>query len=181
MIAIMTSDHVDRLLVHAERDIRVADGGRVFGSGEAVRFLFVVREGGVRMLRRQRDGSLLVLQRARPGELVAEASLFAPRYHCEAVADGPTVLARIPKPAVAEQLLADPGWLKAFAAHLAAEVQRTRGRAEVLSLKRVGERVDAWLALNGGAAPDRGRWADWANELAVSPEALYRELARRRS
>jgi CRP-like cAMP-binding protein len=180
MIAIMPPDHVARLLAHAERDVRLADGRRVFGTGEAVRFLFVVREGGVRMLRRQRDGSVLVLQRARPGELVAEASVFAPRYHCEAVAEGPTVLARIPKAAVSEHLLADAGWLGAFAAHLASEVQRTRGRAELLSLKRVGERVDAWLALNGGAAPDRGGWADWANELGVSPEALYRELARRR-
>ena len=180
MIAIMTPDHVTRLLACAERDVRLADGRRVFGSGEGVRFLFVVREGGVRMLRRQRNGSVLVLQRARPGELVAEASLFAPRYHCEAIAEGPTVLARIPKPLVAEHLLADAGWLAAFAAHLASEVQRTRGRAELLSLKRVDERVDAWLALNGGTAPDRGRWGDWANELAVSPEALYRELARRR-
>lgn len=70
--------------------------------------------------------------------------------------------------------------MKSFAAHLAGEVQRTRGRAELLSLKKVGERVDAWLSLNGGVPPDRGRWIDWAGELAVTPEALYRELAKRR-
>jgi hypothetical protein len=81
---------------------------------------------------------------------------------------------------VVDGLLTESRWLQDLAAHLAGEVQRTRGRAELLSLRKVGERVDAWLALNGGVTPDRGQWVDWASELAVSPEALYRELATRR-
>lgn len=181
MIPIMWAEHLSRLLARADRDIPLRDGQRVFGPGEPVRFLFIVREGSVRMLRRQPGGAALVLQRAGPGQLVAEASLFASRYHCEATAAGATLLARIPKTRVVENLLADPAWLGSFAAHLAAEVQRTRGRAELLSLRKVGDRVDAWLSLNGGVTPDRGRWVDWAGELAVSPEALYRELARRRA
>ena len=181
MIAIMSPAHVPGLLARAERDVVLQDGQRVFGAGEPVRFLFVVRSGSVQMIRRQPGGAALVLQRARAHELVAEASLFAQHYHCEARARGPTLLARIPKAHVVDQLMAEPGWLEGFASHLAAEVQRTRGRAEMLSLRKVGERVDAWLALNGGVAPDRGRWLDWAGELAVTPEALYRELARRRA
>lgn len=180
MIEIMLSKHMPQLLARSDRDIPLRDGERVFGVGEAVRFLFVVREGSVQMIRRQPGGAALVLQRARPDELVAEASLFAQHYHCEASARGSTLVARIPKAAVIEHLLTEPGWLRSFAAHLAAEVQRTRGRAELLSLKKVGERVDAWLSLNGGVPPDRGHWIDWASELAVTPEALYRELARRR-
>lgn len=180
MIAIMLSPPMPQLLARSDRDIVLRDGQRVFGAGEVVRFLFVVREGCVQMLRRQPGGASLVLQRARPDQLVAEASLFSQHYHCEAAARGSTLLARIPKAAVVEQLLTEPAWLESFAAHLAAEVQRTRGRAELLSLKKVGERVDAWLSLYGGVPPDRGRWIDWASELAVTPEALYRELARRR-
>ena len=132
------------------------------------------------MLRRHPGGAALVLQRVTRDGLVAEASLFAQRYHCEAVAEGQTLLARVPKAAVLENHLGEPQWLREFAAHLATEVQRARGRAELLSLKRVGERLDAWLILNGSAMPERGRWVEWANELGVSPEALYRELARRR-
>lgn len=181
MIVIMPAEHLSRLLARSDRDIPLRDGQRVFGPGETVRFLFIVREGSVQMLRRQPGGAALVLHRARPGELVAEASVFAQHYHCEATARGPALLARIPKAAVVEHLLEEPAWLRNFAAHLAAEVQRTRGRAELLSLRKVGERVDAWLSLNGGVAPDRGGWADWASELAVSPEALYRELANRRA
>lgn len=180
MIAVMSDGYLSQLLARADRNLSLRDGERVFGAGERVRFLYVVREGGVLMLRRQPSGAALVLHRVQPGELAAEASLFTPNYHCEATATGPTVLARIPKAEVVEHLFHDPGWLKAFAANLASQVQRTRARAELLSHKRVADRVDAWLTLNGGVPPDRGRWASWADELAVSPEALYRELARRR-
>ena len=131
------------------------------------------------MLRRHPAGATLVLQQVPPGRLVAEASVFAQHYHCEAVGQGPTLLARIPKAKV-RALHRDTGWLLDFAAHLASEVQRARARAELLALKKVSERVDAWFSLHPQQTPERGRWADWANELGVSPEALYRELARRR-
>jgi hypothetical protein len=49
------------------------------------------------------------------------------------------------------------------------------------SLKRVDERLDAWLALHGLSIPPKGKWAEWAAELAVTPEALYRALAIRRT
>jgi CRP-like cAMP-binding protein len=181
MIAIMFPGHVARLVSLADRDISLADGKRVFSSGESVRFLFVVREGGVRMLRRHPDGAAVVVQRVQHGGLVAEASLFAQRYHCEALADGQTLLARIPKAAVLDLQRRDPLWLQAFAGHLATEVQRARARAELLSLKRVSDRLDAWFSLNPGEFPERGRWCEWAAELGVTPEALYRELSKRRA
>jgi CRP-like cAMP-binding protein len=180
MIAIMSTDPVAELLPHADREVALDDGARVFSAGDAVRFLFVVLEGGVRLLRRQRGGTAVVLQRVRCNGLVAEASLFAQRYHCDALAQGPTLLARIPRARVLEQHLGDPRWLQAFAAQLASEVQRARARAELLSLRRVGDRLDAWCTLHGNAIPQRGGWVAWADELGVTPEALYRELARRR-
>jgi CRP-like cAMP-binding protein len=44
----------------------------------------------------------------------------------------------------------------------------------------VAERFDAWLD-EGHSLPEKGRWKDVAAELGVTREALYRELARRRS
>lgn len=180
MIAIMSPPHVARLLPLSDRDIALQDGERVFLAGQTVRHLFVVRTGGVQMLRRHASGAALVVQRVRPGGLLAEASLFAQRYHCDALATGSTLLARIPKASVEDLQAQEPGWLLEFAAHLAVEVQRTRARAELLSLRKVGERIDAWCMLEQAGIPERGRWADWAAELGVSPEALYRELAKRR-
>ena len=63
---------------------------------------------------------------------------------------------------------------------LAHEVQNARLRAETLALKSVAARLDAWIAWNG-ALPEKGKWTALAGEIAVSPEALYREIARRRS
>lgn len=68
---------------------------------------------------------------------------------------------------------------EAWAAHLARSVQAARLRAEIRTLRKVSERVDAWLG-EGRALPDKGHWQDLAAELGVTREALYRELARRR-
>lgn len=51
----------------------------------------------------------------------------------------------------------------------------------MLSLKTVAERLDAWTAANQGAPPIKGEWKTVAVEMGVSPEALYRELAKRRA
>ena len=59
-------------------------------------------------------------------------------------------------------------------------LSRPRARAEIVSLRTVSARVDAWLALHVGELPARGHWRDLAEEISVAPEALYRELARRR-
>jgi CRP-like cAMP-binding protein len=74
----------------------------------------------------------------------------------------------------------DPDLASALIRHLAGEVHRTRTRAEILSLKSVPARLDAWMAFNGGTLPRKGRWHQAASEIGVTPEAFYRELARRR-
>jgi CRP-like cAMP-binding protein len=74
----------------------------------------------------------------------------------------------------------DPALARALAQYLALEVQSARARAEIVALKTVAARLDAWLALNNGPLPPKGRWCEVAEEIGVTPEALYRELARRR-
>jgi CRP-like cAMP-binding protein len=180
MITIMSTSWFDRITALVDREVSLGDGHILFHAGEAVRHFYVVRSGCVLLARVQASGEPLVLQRATAGQMVAEASVFASRYHCDARVSGSSVLGRIRRAAVQHLTEEDPTWLREFAAHLASEVQRSRARAQLLSLKRVDLRLDAWLALNDGALPPRGRWFELAAELAVTPEALYRELARRR-
>lgn len=157
-----------------------ASGAHLFHQGDEVRVGHVVREGAVHLIRHQVDGSAIVLHRAEAGMLVAEASLFSPRYHCDAVAVGPTRTATIPKHVFIDSLATEPGFAGVFAAHLAHEVQNARLRAEILSLRTVAERLDAWIAWSRDGLPPRGAWKDVAVQIGTSPEALYRELARRR-
>ncbi|KHA54180.1 Cyclic nucleotide-binding domain protein [Sulfitobacter noctilucicola] len=60
----------------------------------------------------------------------------------------------------------------------AREVQAQRGRIEILRLRRVSDRLDAWLDVHG--KPEKGEWIRVADQIGVSPPALYRELALRR-
>jgi hypothetical protein len=71
--------------------------------------------------------------------------------------------------------------MERLARSFAREVQIARFRAEILSIRRLSDRLDAWLDLNGGVLPEKGRWLSLAGDLAVAPEALYRELAKRRN
>lgn len=151
----------------------------LFREGDAVSRIYVVLDGEVTLARHGASGAELVLQRAGAGALLAEASCFSPHYHCTASAPQASRLASVRR----ERLLAGPdapGFLAALAEDLSREVQRTRTRCEILALKTVSERLDAWLALYDGVLPARGGWSSLATELAVTPEALYRDLAKRR-
>lgn len=179
MIVIMSNVLVDQLLAMPGMETRLRAGATVFRRDDPVRQIFVVREGGAHLRRHGPNGGAIALQRAGPGAILAEASLFSARYHCDAMALGTTRLHAIRKSLVAQQWREDPDFAELFAGHLAREVQQARLRAEILALRRVSERLDAWLAWNNGELPAKGAWHIVAMEIGVSPEALYREFARR--
>jgi CRP-like cAMP-binding protein len=160
--------------------VRGRQGETLFSRGDSVRFLYRVRSGAVHLSRMDISGKPAVMQRAAPGDVLAEASLFSDAYHCDAVVVADAELARLGKADVLAAMAADPALLQDFTAHLAGEVQRTRSRVEVLTRRTVAERLDGWLALHDEGLPALGQRRWLAEEIGVSPEALYRELARRR-
>ena len=180
MIAIM-SVSIDALWGENSCVCDLAAGQVLFRSGDPVRHLYRVEEGVVRLIRPLPHGEQLTLQTASGGALLAEASLFATAYHCDAIAFTEAQVRHTPIKRVKDALGGDPTLAQAFAQHPALEVQAARARAEIVSLKTVSARLDAWLALNGGTLPSRGRWHEVAGQLGVTPEALYRELAKRRA
>jgi CRP-like cAMP-binding protein len=160
---------------------RYGAGEHLFHQGDRVAVLHVVVAGHAQLVRHQVDGSTLVLQRAGPGAILAEASVFSDRYHCDALAAAPIRSLAVRKSSIRARLASEPDFAAAFVAHLAREVQASRMRAEILSLRTVAARLDAWIAAHDGHPPPRGEWKSVAGEIGTSAEALYREIARRRA
>jgi CRP-like cAMP-binding protein len=182
MIAIMLTALSDRLSQLPSSARTFAPGEALFRQGDPVEVLHFVRSGEAHLVRLTPDGQELILQRAQAGDLLAEASAWSDCYHCGAVAfAAPVRTLAIARGPLRAALASDAALAEAFARHLASAMQRTRLRAEILTLRTVAERLDAWLAAGSGALPVRGEGARVAAEIGVSPEALYREIARRRN
>lgn len=181
MIKIMSASALDELWGIGGSDCRLEAGETLFRGGDVVRRLYRVVDGLILLVRPLPHGADLIIQRARAGDIVAEASLFAETYHCDAVARGIACVRGVPVGRVNDLIERRPDLARALASLYAAEVQRARTKAEIASLKTVAMRLDAWLSLHHGGLPGKGRWHEIAAEIAVSPAALYRELAARRA
>lgn len=160
------------------QELTLQTGTALFRRNDPVRSMFFNRTGAINLERPLADGTALTLHTAVEGMLIAEASLFADAYHCDAVATVPTVVARLPRERFIKLLAEMPEASLSIIKAQASEVQSQRARIEILRLRRVAERLNAWLELNG--VPIKGEWKRIADEIGVSPPALYREIARRK-
>ena len=151
----------------------------MFFAADPVTTLFAVVEGGVDLIRTQPDGRRVVLQRARDNQVLAEASLYSERYHCDAVVMRRTRCLAVEVEAFRRAVAEDDAFRRTWDAHLARELMRARQLTELLSRRTVRDRLDGWMQLHGNALPEKGTRTELADELGVSNEALYREIARR--
>ena len=112
---------------------------------------------------------------------MAEASLFSPSYHCDAIASTDATVRIYPKAAVLAAFYEDRHAAQAFTATLARQVMNLRTRIEQRNIRSAHERVRHFLKLNVGVDRRtvnlRGSLKDLANELGLTHEALYRTLA----
>jgi CRP/FNR family transcriptional regulator, dissimilatory nitrate respiration regulator len=164
----------------ARASIRVEEvnaGQLLFRAGAAPSGMFFVLSGEVRLMRLSRSGGEIVLQRARRG-ILAEASLDQAAYHCDAVASVPSTVLSVPRHFV-RQALREERFATAWRTELSRELHRLRAQCERLSLKGAHERIIHYLETEG----ERGEVAltqtkkQWAAELGLTHEALYRTLA----
>jgi CRP-like cAMP-binding protein len=179
MIAIMFEDLEPFLRGLARRQRALAPGETVFLQGDPVRHVFFVIAGDVELVRHQASGAPLVIQRAIAGTILAEASLDSTRYHCAAIAVSKSIVWAISKKDLLRRMAENPNFALAFVRRLAHELQNARFQAEILSMKTVAARLDGWIAWRG-SLPPKGEWVGLAAQLGVSPEALYREISKRR-
>ncbi|MBB5538252.1 Crp/Fnr family transcriptional regulator [Rhizobium giardinii] len=179
MITIM-SDLVARLNSISASTKSFDQGGSVFHQGDPIHSLYVVMSGTVHLVRHQADGAATVLQRCTAGHILAEASVYSDTYHCDAVSVSSVTVSIVPVAEIKRLLATDIAFTTLWAVHLARELQATRKRAEIVSLRTVKARLDAWLAWNEGVLPPKGAWKQLADDIGISSEALYREVAQRR-
>lgn len=158
----------------------LATGDVVFVRNQAVEKVFSVLQGSIHLTRVHEDGRVIVIHRAIAPCILAEASVNANRYHCDAQAVEPTTLGEIPIERFRSLVTADARIAAQWTAYLCRELHAARSRAEILSRRNVSDRLDGWLALGDNTLPVRGNWKAIAGEIGVSPEALYREIAKRR-
>ena len=156
-------------------------GEPLFHLGDKTAGLVEVIAGRVRLTRVDRSGRETVLYVAGPGETIAEASLFSPAYHCDAVAATDAAVRIYPKQTVLAAFARDPKAAQAFSAMLARQVMSLRTRLAQRDIRSARERLRHYFALNVGAdgrtVPVRGTLKELAAELGLTHEALYRTLA----
>jgi CRP/FNR family transcriptional regulator, dissimilatory nitrate respiration regulator len=156
-------------------------GQSLFRQGDPAIGLYEVISGKVRLARVDRSGREAVLYSAGAGDTIAEASLFAPAYHCDAIATTSSVVRLYPKAALLGELQRDPEAAQAFMAMLAQQVMSLRTRLEQRNIHSARERVRHHLAINVGAdgrtVALKGTLKELAAMLGLTHEALYRTLA----
>lgn len=159
---------------------KLAAGSALFRQGDASFGIFRLQAGRIRLLRLTPDGTQVPMHTVRPGELFAEASIFSPRYHCDAIALKDCEVLVYRKAALTKRLKEDPEMLWDFAGDLARHVQGLRTRLELRQIRSAPERVLQALQLrcapNGVWQPD-GTLKQFAEEIGLTHEALYRALA----
>lgn len=180
MISIMSDTLSDRLFALPGRYRSVPERDALFHRGETIKFLHVIVTGSIELSRATSKGSLIVMQRLAAGTVIAEASLYSDRYHCDAKSLTASRVFSVTRRRVLQELHRNMEFSNCWNASLAAEVQALRMRNEILRLRTVCDRLNAWLAWTDKPLPPRGKWNGIANEIGVSAEALYRELSARK-
>ena len=160
---------------------KLKSGETLFRLGDRTEGLYEVVAGRIRLSRVDRSGREVILYVAGAGETIAEASLYSPTYHCDAIASTEAQVLLYPKRAVLAAFAKDAGAGQAFTAMLARQVMNLRTRIEQRNIRSARERVRHFLALNTGAdgrtVELSGTLKDLAAELGLTHEALYRTLA----
>jgi CRP-like cAMP-binding protein len=163
------------------KDRKLKAGEVLFRLGDKTMGLCEVIAGRVRLARVDRSGHEVVLHVARAGETLAEASLFSPHYHCDAIASTKATVCVYPKREVLAAFERNPKVARAFSAALACQVMDLRTRIEQRNIRSARERIRHYLEINasadGRAVELRGSLKDIAAELGLTHEALYRTLA----
>lgn len=156
-------------------------GHALFRQGNRTVGLYEVVSGRVRLVRVDRSGREVLLHSAAGGETIAEASLFSPTYHCDAIATTNAMVKQYPKAAILAEFEVNPKVARAFMTMLARQVMSLRTSLEQRNIHSAVDRIRHYLAVHAG--PDGrsvilpGSLKELAASLGLAHEVVYRRLA----
>jgi len=160
--------------------LSLSSGDHLFRIGDRITRLYFVLSGSLTMVRTLETGQEVVVQRAGAGELFAEASLFAERYHCDAICETDVDCAAYDKQ-VLLAALARPEVSLAILKVYSRSIRDLRSQIELRNIKRADDRVLAYLSLLPANESDWREpglaWKDIGRTLGLTHEAIYRALA----
>lgn len=147
-------------------------GESIFRQDEKTVGFYFILEGSAELQRVTLEGSNIVLHYAVAGEAFAEASLFSPTYHCDAMACADTRTLFLRKDIMLARLSKDSSFAASLLAHMARQVQHYRALQQLQAIRRADERVLAALQLG----LPTNNWISFAGQIGLSHEAVYRAL-----
>lgn len=146
-------------------------GAVLFREGDRADGMFVSLTAMVRMERIGQDGEPVAIHTVEARQSFAEASVFADRYHCDAVVRAEGDILRIPKSIILDGF-ADPEFATAYNRIMSRQVQAYRQIVEIMSIRSAVERV--YAAVVAGLL-DRSVMI-LSQRIALTHEATYRAL-----
>ncbi len=181
----MTREEREKVLAVAlER--RVGRGETLFHEGERTEGLWVLGEGLLKLVRYSPDGRELLLHLVRPGQSFAEAALFGRQtYPATAVALERSRVWCWPRQRLVELLSGSPELGLGLLVSLSLWARRLADKLELLTHRRVEERLAVYLVGRCGRLPRPGcelRLSEARNliaaQLGTAPEVLSRTFRR---
>ena len=168
------------ILKNATRTVELNRNEKLFELNARSDAIYFVQAGEVCATRFLPDGTPAVMQRSRAGEFFAEAALCVERYTCEAVAAKKSSVRLIPKDRLTKLLQEDADLSLHYIRAISADMRKQCSRVERLRIKRAPDRVLHYLMCETDATRTltlQTTRAQWADELGLEPETLYRTLA----
>ena len=162
-------------------------GEILFHEGEAAEAVYAVIEGQVKLVRYSPRGRELLLHMVGPGQSFAEAALFAAgTYPATAEAVEPARLWCLRREALLEVLRTSPELALAMLGSVSRWTRRLASKLELLTQRRVEERLAIYLLARAGSEElrpgDAIRLAEARNLIAAqcgtAPEVLSRTFRR---
>lgn len=172
-------DFLPAALLTASRRVELPAGQYLFRCGEMVERLHWIVRGELLAVRPTPSGQEAVITRGRAGEFFAEASLFTPKYTCEAVARKPSILLCIPAQELRSTLASNPEFSELLLRSTVMALRRQCSRIERLRIHGAADRIEHFLSCetaSDGWSQLGMPLSEWAIDLGLEPATLYRTL-----